>query len=367
MSNRVTFVISSLNAGGAERVMSRMANYWAAQGAEITLITLSNGEQSPFYKLDPAVRLIPLGISKESSTAFDAIFSNIKRLSSLRRTIRETHASAVISFIAATNVLVSLATIGLKIRVILSERNEPSMQNIGKTWDFLRRISYPFANSIVVVNEYARNYFPQRIRKKTVMIPNPVMPPAEVTSEDIILAEPSIVAMGSFDHQKGFDMLLQAFAKISERFPDWSLTILGDGKLRPALESLRDELGLNSKVYMPGIVNNPYDYLSRTDIFVLSSRYEGFPNALCEAMASGAAVISFDCKTGPAQIINDGVDGILVPHEDVDALAAAMTNIMGDEIKRNSLKAAAPEIINKFSIDKVMNMWADVISKSGKS
>lgn len=362
LTSRITLVISALTAGGAERVLSIMANYWVAHGVEVTLITLADASQPPFYNLNPDICLIPLGVAKESATSTKAILNNLMRVRMLRRAIKQSHPQVVISFITPTNVLVSLAAVGLKIQVILSERTEPTMEYPGRMWDILRSVTYSFADHVVLVSEYSRNYFPKSVRKNAVVIPNPVISPSKNPPGDAGLSKPAIVAMGRFEQQKGFDLLLEAFAEVNEKHPEWSLTILGDGKLRSTLESLRNDLGLNSKVHMPGIVKNSYDYLRQADLFVMSSRYEGFPNALCEAMASGTAVISFDCKTGPGEIINDDEDGILVPPEDVDALANAMSRIMGDETKRKHLESEAPKLIERFGLEKVMGMWNDVIN-----
>lgn len=362
MVNRITLIISALTAGGAERVISIMANYWAARGVEVTLMTLADASQAPFYELNPNIHYTPLSVAEGSPTVIHAISNNLKRLLALRHAIKKSHPQVVISFITPMNILVCLATLGLKVPVVVSERTEPTMESHGRVWDILRRVTYPVADYVVIVSEYALKFFPKSVRKNVVMIPNPVLPPVKESVADVGLHKPAIVAMGRFEQQKGFDLLLLAFAKIKDKYPEWSLIILGDGKLRPLLESLSSDLDLNSKVSMPGIVNNPYDYLRQADLFVMSSRYEGFPNALCEAMASGLAVISFDCKTGPGEIINDGVDGILVPHENVDALADAMSRIMGDETKRKQLEAAAPKIIDRLGLEKVMGMWNDVIN-----
>jgi glycosyltransferase involved in cell wall biosynthesis len=165
------------------------------------------------------------------------------------------------------------------------------------------------------------------------------------------------------DQFKGHDLLLNAFASIKDRHPNWSLIILGEGAQRQELESLRDRLALGNRVSMPGLVKNPEDYLRQADLFVMSSRFEGLPLSLGEAMASGLAVISTDCPTGPREMITDGVDGLLVPNEDGDALGAAMDRLMSDDQTRQRLAARASEVTQRFGVEKVMAMWEALVNE----
>ncbi|MCH2244480.1 MAG: glycosyltransferase, partial [Crocosphaera sp.] len=142
----------------------------------------------------------------------------------------------------------------------------------------------------------------------------------------------------------------------------WSLIILGEGSFRSELECLSQSLDIVNSVHFLGRVKNPYEYLQQADIFVMSSRFEGFPNALCEAMACGLPVISTDCPSGPPEIIRDGIDGILVKNEDIEALAKAMTTLISDEEKRQKLGNAAKEITQRFDLDKIMGMWGSELN-----
>jgi len=360
---RITLVIYSLNAGGAERVMSTMANYWAAKGWTVNLLTLGSPDARPFYELHPAVCHRALGLAGKSGNPLVAMAKNLHRVRLLRRAICETDPDVVISTMSPTNVLTLVATKGMKVPVIVREANNPYQSVIGWQWAFLRRWTYPNASRVVLLSGDSLTYFSRAVRKRSVVIPNPVMmealpqPPKSCNG-----ADRTIIAMGRFVPQKGFEMLLQAFARIADRHPEWTLEILGDGPLREELEALVEKRGLTGRVRMPGVTKQPFEKLRKADIFVLSSRFEGFPNALCEAMACGLPPISFDCRTGPAEIIRDGIDGVLVPAENVDALGEAMDQLMGDAKRRAALAARAPEVLDRFGLEKVMGIWEKMIS-----
>ncbi len=364
---RITLVISQLGPGGAERVMSKMANYWAERGHEISLITYSLAKQD-FYKLNSDVRRIGLDLMRESPNIGWTIKNLIWRVIQLRKAIMSTRPQLVISFLDRTNVLTLIASIGLKIPVIVSERCDPLSVPIGnRIYEILRTKFYPRASAIVVQSEGVRQWAQKFISdRKLFIIPNPV----EIVSETDI--SPSnckapdhnvIIGMGRLSREKGFDLLIKAFQKCASDHPEWSLVIYGDGTERAALEELRRDLELNGRVQLPGTTKKPAEALNDADLFVTPSRTEGFPNALLEAMACGLPVISFDCPSGPREIIRNGVDGLLVPPNDVDALAAAMGRLMSDKEERDRLAARAPEVCERFGMEKVMGLWEDVICR----
>ncbi|MBD2577200.1 glycosyltransferase family 4 protein [Oscillatoria sp. FACHB-1406] len=359
----LTLVINSLGAGGAERVLSIMANYWAEKKWKITLLTFDDGREAPFYELDNHINHIPLNIASNSFDFLAAIGNNVKRLKRLRSAMSHSKPNAVISFMDKTNVLTLLATYQLKIPILISERVDTSAYKISNSWEMLRRLSYPLADKLVLQTQAAKENFPLARQLDISIIPNPILAPPD--SREILvrqlLHKPSLIAMGRLTAQKGFDLLLQAFNKIQKSFPEWKLIILGEGELRQELESLRDRLGLRDYVNFIGKVKNPYEFFLQADIFVLASRFEGFPNALCEAMACGLPVISTDCANGPREIIRNGIDGILVPNQDVSALAEAMERLMADERERIRLATRAKEITERFSLEKVMLMWETLL------
>ena len=361
---RITLVIFSLVAGGAERVMAAMANFWAEKGWTVNLLTLDAGTEPPFYPLHPAVRHQPLALAGISSGPVQALLSNFHRIRKLRAAIRQTEPGAVISLMSETNVLTLLATAGLAVPVLVQEQNDPSRQKICRTWAALRRWTYPRATRVILLTQRSLDYFSPRVQKRTRIIPNPAMVTVD-PGGPVAGSGPgrTMIAMGRLVPQKGLDLLLQAFARVAEKHPDWSLEILGEGPLRGELEALTQALGLRARVRLPGTTREPHAKLRRADLFVMSSRHEGFPLSLCEALACGLPAISFDCPTGPSEIIRDGIDGVLVPPENIGALSAAMDQLMGDAPRRAALAARAPEVLGRFGLGQVMGLWEAALAE----
>jgi glycosyltransferase involved in cell wall biosynthesis len=240
--------------------------------------------------------------------------------------------------------------------VLVSERSDPAFFPIARSFGVLRRGLYPRADAVVVQSEQARRFFSGAVRERTVVIPNPVLP---AQRQEPAPPGPgrTVVSLGRLSKVKGFDLLIDAFARIAPEHPDWSLEIWGEGPERPRLEKMAADKGLGSRLRLPGHTSSPQEKLSRADLFVLSSRVEGFPNALCEAMASGLPVVAVDCPSGPRQIIRDGVDGILVAPDDAAALARGMNRLMESPELARRLASRAPDVVQRFALDRVLGLW----------
>jgi GalNAc-alpha-(1->4)-GalNAc-alpha-(1->3)-diNAcBac-PP-undecaprenol alpha-1,4-N-acetyl-D-galactosaminyltransferase len=361
---KVCFFIWGLRAAGAERVLSFLANAWSAKGWQVLILTMEDGRVEPFYPLADEVEVRTLDLLKDSSSFVSGLANNLRRLGTIRRSFREAAPDAVISFVDKANVLAVLASRGLRIPLIISERTDPSRRSLGRWWNALRDLAYPRADILVFQSQAVLDWFPARVRRKGVVIPNPVpaAPAVELPPRDNRAKR--IVAMGRLFPVKGFDLLLEAFARIALKEPDWALDIWGEGPERSALEAQARRLGLDGRVRFPGLTERPLEILRGADLFVLSSRAEGFPNVLVEAMACGLPVISADFGGAAKEIIRDGVDGVLVPPENPVTLASAMARLMSDPGARAALARRAPEVVVRYSGERVLALWEQAIARA---
>ncbi len=288
-----------------------------------------------------------------------AFWSTFRRVTGLRHAIKRSEPDLVISFLGKINMLTVMATRGMGVAVIVSERNNPARQAFRPEWRFLRTYLYGRADRVVTPSQGVLDFFSERIRSRGVVIPNPVDLPDEQQPRSP--GPPTIIAVGRLAEQKGFDLLLNAFAKIADDFPDWTLRIRGEGDLKERLETLRDDLGLQGRAVFPGLTEKPGQWVEEGELFVLSSRYEGFGNVLTEAMVAGLPIVSFDCPWGPSEILTHEEDGLLVKPEDTEALAASLARVMQDAKLRNSLGAKAQRNVRRFERSLILKQWDDMV------
>jgi len=336
-----------------------MANYWSEAAHQITLLTFDD-KNSPHYHVPESIQWYALNISCQSNSWIDGLLNNLKRIYILRKFILQSKPDCVISFMSSTNILVLLATRFLSCKVLISERNYPKHNKKNrKTWFWLRKTLYPLADHLVVQTDIIKEIF-RNYNRSVQVIPNPVkIEPESMYNKPKVLLPTcnKIVAMGSLTTQKGFDLLIEVFANLYRYHSDWNLIILGEGGLKSELKSRTRELDIEHAVVFAGRVRNPFSIMSRCDLFVLSSRYEGFPNALLEAMGCGLPVVSFDCPTGPSQIIQHGINGLLVPPEDKDKLKRAIQSLMEKKEMRESMGKNAKYVCKRYAPDQIMVQW----------
>ena len=366
---KIMIVLPNLRHGGSERVAANIANFWAAQGKTVVVTTFEAPTRHD-YPLRSEVEQVSLAFPGESVERYGTFLKLARRLWTFRRIVRTRAPDVVIGFMPSANVLVALACFGLKCRTIGSERAHPPQMPLMSVWKMVRRLTYRLLSVVVAQTRDTADWLRTNTSAgKIAIIPNPIKWP--IASFEPVVAPGSIcpagrkilLAVGRLDHQKGFSHLLNAFAEISRTRPDWSLVILGDGPLRSDLRRQAEAAGIADRVLMPGYVGNVADWYQRASLFVLSSLFEGFPNVLAEAMAAGLPAVSFDCDTGPRDIVRSGIDGLLVPNGDVAAMSQALARLMDDEALRKQMAMRAVDVRETLSEPVVMRSWEQLFAE----
>lgn len=360
----VTLVISSLECGGAERVLKNMTDYWVEQGRPITVITLFSKELD-FFKLDERIRRIDLGLTNKNFSKISSLINVMKVAGRLRKALKATGNRIVISYIFRTNILTLLMSRFSSLKVIVTEHTDPRQRQLGRGVNYLRKILYPKATAVVVLTNNVKTEWADKFinSDKVKVIPNPIVVPIDSGDDTVMLPPRYIVTMGRLIPDKGHRLLLDAFSILINEFPDLSLVLIGDGPERNSLETQIESSDMKN-VLLLGHKYNIAPILSGAECFVLSSLREGFPLALAEAMSCGLASVSFDCSSGPADIIRDGVDGILVPVGNVNRLASSIATVLRDTERCKAMGGAGKKgIAERFSVVTVMDKWDRLCEK----
>jgi len=363
---RLTIVVSNVRGGGSTFAAVNWANAWAARGETVHILAMfpDAGEGQDFpHRPDIALTRIDLADRPVAGKlgAAAQMWRNARRL---RAALRETRPEVVISFDGPVNTRTLLACVGASFPVVVMEQVHPGQYSFGRFWERLRRLLYPRAAVLVNLTEAATQWSRAHFGvTRTATIPNPVLPPPRRREPE---AAPTrlILSAGRLVDQKRFDLLIAAFALAAPAQPGWRLLIYGEGPNRAALEAQIAATGLAGRIALPGWANPLSEKLPEGEFFVLSSEYEGFGNVIVEAQSAGLPVLSFDCPSGPGEIIRHEVDGLLAPPLDVPALAAGMTRLMSDHGLRARLAARAPEALERFSMARTLELWDAVLAQA---
>lgn len=359
-------LVYSLAQGGAERMSVELAHAWSRLGHSVTVLTLAPVEID-FFRLDPRIKRVSLSFPAEPGGALlKRIPSNLARLHAIRRVLREERPEVVLGMTNLTAILLAMASIGLRMRTFGSERTYPPMVPLGAARERMRWFTYGFLTGVIGQTEAAGRWLRQNTRARRVyVIPNhvdlplraqaPIIMPAGVLGED----RRCVLAVGRMAEEKQFQRLIDAFAALAPRFPHWDLVIAGDGLDRPDLLARIAANGLETRIHLPGAAGNMADWYGRADIFAMTSRFEGFPNALLEAMAHGTPPIAFDCMTGPSELIRDGENGLLIPLNDMAGLVDGLAKLMEYEPLRVKLGGRALSAREDFGAERVTKLWLE--------
>mgnify|MGYP001394260023 CR=1 FL=1 len=368
MKKNIVIIVSAMNMGGAQRVVSILCNHWSQNGHNVTLISTFSGNKEHYYQLNKDVTL--------ENVIDSPLLSKIKvlnlawKLINLRKLIKNQNPDVVISFLARVNVASALSMIGIQSPLIICERTWPPFASLSNKFLKLYKILFRRADKIIVQTFKSKDWLTHNFPANTVnVIPNPAVYPVPPSNEksikpNVIISQNKkiILASGRLHKYKQFDLLIKAFLKLKEEHLDWDLVILGNGEEQDNLNHMVVNFGITDRVHFPGSVGNMSEWYERADLFVLSSIVEGFPNVLLEALTYGLPCISFDCDTGPRDIIQDGYNGILVdPNEKELGLSNAIDKIILNQELRNNLARNSILLREKYSIGNIIQKWNNIL------
>lgn len=348
---KIGFLVDKISYGGGELILNFLMKEMFSLGHSIYLYS-SNKEwnENQFRDSFKIIKVPEIQVG---------IIGKLKGIYLFKKILKENKPDCLIMFSLNLSEFGVFAAILNNIPVILSERVDPSFFPTNKIHRFIKKVLFSISNGIVFQTEYARSYYSRVIQKKGIVIPNPVTLD-NLKSYASLTTKKEIVAVGRLSEEKNFKMLINAFSKLNNN--DYILKIFGDGPLKGDLLELIAKLDLGNKVFLVGHTNNVSEHITQADIFVLSSNHEGMPNALIESLALGLACISTDFKSGGARaLIENRVNGLLIPVNNEEALISALNTLLDDPELKNNIKENALNIRNKYDRKIIIKCWIDFI------
>lgn len=365
ISKRIVLAISSLHGGGAERVLSNLANYYQQNGFQVTIICLNVSE--PAYFLADGIRVIPVVSHKRKKGLFFQLWYALLSFFRIRSLLKKEKPDCAISFMTSSNLWIGLNCWILKIPYFVSERITPdyTLNRFNPVLKWLSFLIYKRARAVVLPSKSMIQGFKKNRAFRNLsnfeIINNPVNEFPAPTLKPVYPCR-FILAAGRLEPQKGFDLLISAFRRVGEK--NVHLLISGEGTQRAVLEEQINSLALSHQVKLIGFRDNMQDYYQQAELFILSSRNEGYPNALLEAMSMGAACIATDCEYGPSDILEHGKNGLLVRQGNIYQMATAMKMILNDPILKAKISINAKLINKTNSLANTSAKWLELISRT---
>jgi glycosyltransferase involved in cell wall biosynthesis len=351
----ICFIAAGLNGGGIERAFTTLANHFSAQGFEITLLLLFQSDH--FFELGENIKIVEPGYNRKQ---FNKYFYAAKTIPYIRKNLRIIMPDVIVSYGEWLNPFVILATRALDCPLFISDRMSPDL-HLGFVNDNAKKLFYKRASGIIAQTNFAAEVIRKNTGAKNItVIPNPL----HALNYPKLAKKNQICTLGRLSKEKGHKFLIEAFSRLSHK--DWTLHIIGDGPERSILEKLTNNLFISDRVIFYGHVLDFTEILAQSQIFVLPSLSEGFPNALIEAMSVPLACISSDCVSGPADIIGSGENGILVPPGNVEILNKVMDDLIENPSKCDQLARQAFQIRERLDIRRISNDFLSFISGETK-
>lgn len=351
--------MSSLNAGGAERVVSTLANLLIKE-YQVYIIVLY--KCTPFYKLDSNIKIAYCQTKYyPNPSLLKSVSNNFNLVKNLTTHLKTNNIDLAIGFLPATNIYTIIASKFTKIPCVINERANPEFNRINKVWQTIRKFAYPYSSCLVVQTEGTKKYFKNFKIAEIKIIKNPLNSELLEKRNTSIPKENIILNVGRLIELKNQDLLIQAFSNIDNK--GWKIILVGDGNKSDDYKELISTLGLQNQVILTGNKKDVSEYFNRAKIFAFTSKHEGFPNVILEAMSYGLACVSTDCPYGPSEIIDNNKNGFLIPVGDQESLEYCLTILMENSELRNKLGENAMESINAYDPSQIALKWSNLINK----
>lgn len=351
---KIAFYIGSLNKGGAERVFVNLAEYFLNQDYQIVMVTQYQKEDE--YELAKGIDRVISDITPQETTK-SRIRNFCRRVGKLHRIWKTEQPDLVLSCVGKNNFMVIVTTMFTKTKPIVSVVGEAQEEYPNRLMKTLANILFPFATGVILQTERSRAFFSKRVNKTTVILPNSLNP---FFLRPMFLGEREkrIVSVGRLDANKNHEMMIRAWANLAVKYPEYTLTIYGEGELRDYLQEMITSLGLSDKVFLPGVIPNVAERIEKASLFLLTSYSEGVSNALIEAMALGLPVIATDVPSGgTVELIEHGKNGWIIPVGDEKALEEAIDRLLSDSDFAGKLGQQAYKLQEKFAPERVNSQW----------
>jgi glycosyltransferase involved in cell wall biosynthesis len=358
----IFFLVSSLNFGGAERVATTLCNSWVETGHNVTLIATYNGLEQSYFKISPKIKLIYLANDLDCIKGRDR--SSLGRLSKLRHLLKNNRPEVVVSFLPSSNLMAIIAGFKLNIPIIICERTDPEFYPQPWIWKIACRYLYRLADILTVQTENVANKAERlfHIPKNLQVVPNPLPFPAELSVDTALSKSKVLISVGRLIESKQVDHLVHAFLSVHQEYPDWQLHIYGDGPEKSRLIHLVSDYCADAFIKVLGDTSSPWDIMKNAECFAMTSRFEGFPNALLEALAFGLPTVVYDCPSGPDEITNRGEIALLVPLNNLAEFTQALRSILADRELREHLHVRAKKsIVERYALDVVLAKWQTIL------
>ena len=351
---KIFLYIDCMQMGGANRVMANLSDYFQNTGHDVVLINdIKPVEGIPEYPV--SVKRVFLDPNRET-----AEFKNLKRITCLRKLVKKERPDVVVSFMGPPNIRMLLSTIGLKTRKIVSVRNDPYQEYGSGIKRIIAKTIFCLADGCVFQTKDAARYFGNRFQKRSRIIYNPVNP--KFYKYKWNKQKNEIAVVGRLQSQKNPLLAVNAFALIADRYLDYTLVFYGDNELKDRIKERANELGISDRVRIHGKSSTIENHLEESALYLLSSDYEGMPNALMEAMAVGIPAISTDCPCGgPRTLIQNDKQGVLVPVKDEVAMSEAMDRVLSDENLQKNMSIEERKRAKDFTPDNIFRQWEDFL------